>query len=547
VTGTDRKPDLLDRAWNEGGRFVRLMGGRKEVTASSATARPWTSRVVSPSSTSGAARIPTTTSSGPTRLTVKPAASTRPRRALPALVNEHRLCARRKAASGSARYAVTAVPDLSKRSTATTSWPVSRLRTRRVVPRCCRGQQKLMTMSWVVLDRICEERRISDPSFRRQIDSGNRPLRSRAVHFSDAELLEKLREFGLDVDRGRLERLCEGALSAEEVARPLMDDCGFQSDQERVQGEWIWVCLTALWLRWWPDKVCLELLDDKIQAGYAERGDADRAVIWLSAWSDVLRLCDVTGICSINEFDDRFPMTQSLYNWNQDLELELRNAGLNDPAFVRARIEMCSEVLRRFPDEDQLMTENHRRAVAESYSDLGESATADALFESWLADDPRWGFGWIGWAACYHDRAGLPADEGRAEALLRRGYSISEVRDRGVIAEWLQMLCEESGRRAEAREFAREAKQLRNRPRTPVRVGRQAVLEDHADGTDTVRTTTTLTFEGEGLPLDLLPDVLRAATTTAPAEPVPPAKVGRNAPCPCGSARKLKKCCGSVN
>lgn len=404
-----------------------------------------------------------------------------------------------------------------------------------------------MSMSWVVLDRICEQQRISDATYRRQIDSINRPLRCRAVHLSDAELLEKLREFGLVVDRGRLERLCEGALSVEEVAGPLMDGCGFQNDQERMQGEWIWVCLSALWLRWWPEKVCLELLDDKIQAGYAERSSADRAVIWLRAWSDVLRLCDLTGICSVDEFDDLFPMTQSLYNWSQDLELELRNAGLNDPAFVRARIEMCGEALRRFRDQDQLVTENLRRAVAESYAALGEAARADELFESWLADDPRWGFGWIGWAACYQNRGDLPADDGRAEGLLRRGYSISEVRDRDAIAESLQRLCEVSGRRDEAREFAREAKQLRNRPRTTARVGRQAVLEDHADGTGTVRTTTTLSFDGDGLPLDLLTEVLRAAKTAARAEPLPPAKIGRNAPCPCGSGRKFKKCCGSVN
>jgi hypothetical protein len=23
--------------------------------------------------------------------------------------------------------------------------------------------------------------------------------------------------------------------------------------------DWIWICLLALWERWWPDKVCLEL------------------------------------------------------------------------------------------------------------------------------------------------------------------------------------------------------------------------------------------------------------------------------------------------
>src|SRR6266705_776725 len=105
-----------------------------------------------------------------------------------------------------------------------------------------------MKMSWVTLDRICAEEMLSDE-----------------------EILDKLRGFGLDLDRRSLERLCEGALSAEEVAGPLIGRCGFRDDSEWMQGDWIWICLVSLWERWWPDKVCLELLDDKVQVGYRKR------------------------------------------------------------------------------------------------------------------------------------------------------------------------------------------------------------------------------------------------------------------------------------
>ncbi len=69
---------------------------------------------------------------------------------------------------------------------------------------------------------------------------------------------------------------------------------------------------------------------DKIEAGYDElerRGAAGAAAIWLDAWSDVVRLCDLTGIDSIRAFDGRFSMYQSLVNWSQDLEDALWNAG----------------------------------------------------------------------------------------------------------------------------------------------------------------------------------------------------------------------------
>jgi tetratricopeptide (TPR) repeat protein len=402
-----------------------------------------------------------------------------------------------------------------------------------------------MKTSWVTLDRLCAEEMLSDEKIRRLVEDGHRPLRSAAEQLSDEELLDKLRGFGLDLDRRSLERLCDGALSAEEVAGPLIDGCGFRDGSERMQGDWIWICLVSLWERWWPDKVCLELVDDKVQAGYDEREHNESACAsWLGAWSDVLRLCDATGIRSIEEFDDRFPMTQSLYNWSQDLEDALWNGGLRDREMLLARIAVCEEALRRFPGEDQLMTENRRRALAESYFEMGETEKAEGLFRSWLAADPRWGFGWIGWAACYRSRDGRPKNHGRAEELLRRGYSTSGVRDRDAIAEWLQILCEETGRPREAREFGQQARQLRRQP-PPMTVSRKLVLAGQDDEAAVVREAVTVSFGGEGLPLGQLPDAMRALAAKAPAEPVRAAKVERNAPCPCGSGTKFKKCCGS--
>ena len=115
----------------------------------------------------------------------------------------------------------------------------------------------------------------------------------------------------------------------------------------------------------------------------------------------MLRLCDATGIRSIAEFDARFPMTQSLYNWSQDLQNTLWNAGLRDHELLLARIGVCEEALRRFPREDQLMAENCRRALAESYFEAGLTGKAEELYTAWLAADPGWGWGWIGWADCY--------------------------------------------------------------------------------------------------------------------------------------------------
>ena len=411
-----------------------------------------------------------------------------------------------------------------------------------------------MKISWVTLDRFCEEQRGTDDEIGRLIADNNRPLRSSAADLSDEELLEKLGSFGLHFDRDSLEQLCAGAFSAEEVARPLIKSCGFRSDKEQVEGDWIWICLVSLWQRWWPDKVCLELLDDKIQHGYHELEREGVAVVelWLSAWSDILHLCDATGIRSIKEFDDRFPMTQSLYNWSQDLEEALWNAGLHDREVLLARAAVCEEALARFPREDQLMTENRRQALAESYFEVGEAGKAEELFERWLAVDPRWGFGWVAWAVCHCAPIGRdrPKDYVRAEQLLRQGYSTPGVRNREAIAEWLEVVCEQTGHKLEAQAFQREAKNLRrqvDQARSevpPVTISKSFELEDGSDEAVAVRQRTTLEFGGKGLPLDQFPEMTPKAQPTTPGSASHPTKVGRNTPCPCGSGKKFKKCCG---
>jgi preprotein translocase subunit SecA len=107
-----------------------------------------------------------------------------------------------------------------------------------------------------------------------------------------------------------------------------------------------------------------------------------------------------------------------------------------------------------------------------------------------LQADPRWGWGWIGWSDGYGITRTKFKDWQRAEQILREGLAVDRVRDRRDLLERLADVCEEQGRKAEAIELRKQAKR--------------------------------------GV----------AATT------VTKQKIGRNEPCPCGSGKKFKKCCG---
>lgn len=391
-------------------------------------------------------------------------------------------------------------------------------------------------ISWVALDRITERKIASDAKYSGQ--TAGRPLRSHAKLLTDGELLGKLRSFGIDLDRSTLERFCDQAVSAEEIAKPLLDQCTFKNKREELEGDWIWICLAALWQRWFPDKPSFERLDDKMQAGYDLLASGRAAAAcrpWLDAWTDVLRILDKTGFQSISGFDERFRGTQSLFNWIQDLEGELWNAGLEDRQFLTARITVCEEGLRRFRADDDLMTENRRRALAESYYELGETDKAEALYREWLNTDPRWGWGWIGWSDCYRFTRTELRDLNRSERLLREGLSIADVRDRPDLAERLADLYEEQGRDQEAKEFRHQAKRRATAMETTL---------DVSAGGSVLRQKTTITFGDEGLPLSEMSNADAILRGTSSQVTVGRQKVGRNEPCPCGSGKKFKKCCG---
>jgi uncharacterized protein YchJ len=179
------------------------------------------------------------------------------------------------------------------------------------------------------------------------------------------------------------------------------------------------------------------------------------------------------------------------------------------------------------------MVENRRRALAESYFELGEAEKAGTLYRQWLDADPGWG--WIGWSDCYRFTRTERADLNRCEQILREGFAIAEVRDRADIADRLADVCEEQGRDEEAKEFRCQSE----RRATTVEVSQTV-----SSAGKVLRQETQVNFGGAGPPLSELSNVA-VMLREQPPVPVTRQKVGRNEPCPCGSGKKFKKCCGA--
>ena len=394
-----------------------------------------------------------------------------------------------------------------------------------------------MKISFSAVHRMAAMAAAKDPELRRLARSGKVPTIARGKALSDAQLLAKLSSFGVKVDRAWLAEQCRKHTSAEEIARGLYARLP-DSDQE---GDWIWICLTVLWERWFPDLPSFEMLDDKMQRGYerlAANDEAGAAREWLEAWQDVLTFSERLDLRTVESFDERFGGTQSLFNWVQDVPDALWNAGRDDKALWRERIAFCQCFLDQFDTVCDLTIENMRRDVAETHAALGDIDKAEALFREWLRTDPEWGWGWIGWADCYSMGRLGGEDTETAKRILRQGLAVAGVRDRQDLLERLSYLREDSDGE-------------------PLAGDMEQSIEFSPSG-NAGRLKTSVCFDEPSPTLEQLPQVLGKVRASHPPMPGPsdddvPAptirhsrKVGRNAPCPCGSGKKYKKCCGST-
>lgn len=390
-----------------------------------------------------------------------------------------------------------------------------------------------MYMSHMAMNRIVEERAGQDKSYRRDLERNRRPLLSHGRSMPDDELLAKLCELGFDVQRQGIAEVFHNFISAEALSKAMI--AGEEADIPGTDLDWVWIATTCLWERWQPDLPNMEIVDDKMQAGYAalKTDDAVQACrLWLETWRGILDIVDRAKMDSLDEFDDRFGGTQSVFNWVQDLETELHNAGREEPQFFRERIALCEVILDRF-SEGMLPIDNFRAALAQSHFELGERQTGDQLFHAWLEEMPEWGAGWVAWSDCYwlFSKSEFK-DATRAEQILLKGLVLPDVDDRAFLLDRLMLLYEETGRDQEAERVREQIEEMqKSKKATPVRFTSEPihVRQKHDFGED-------------GLPLQSLPNLaqtLRSDGSTVGGKH----KVGRNDSCPCGSGKKFKKCC----
>jgi len=272
---------------------------------------------------------------------------------------------------------------------------------------------------------------------------------------SDEKLVEKLGTFGIGINRDAFQQMVNRFLSAEEIFHWYFDQdhAQLKSDEDE---DWLWICLVVLWERWAPEQPSFEMIDEMMQKGYDKQENdhvEEACEMWLRAWNWIIKIMDKKNLKTIHDFDKKFRGTQSVWNWVQDLEMELWNAGHRNSEFFKARIEFTGDYLKRFPYEDKEVRGNMKRAFADSHFKLGDIKKAESLYEEWLKQDPEWGWGWIGYSDCYWMDWRENRDFEKAEQILKRGLAVPQVEDRDDIIDRLINLYQDSDRPEEAQKW----------------------------------------------------------------------------------------------
>jgi SEC-C motif len=391
-----------------------------------------------------------------------------------------------------------------------------------------------MHISFSALNRLAELRTAELRLRGEPVPKSRGCMLSDALLLSDDQLLQRLRDVGIEQDRVQLQSLVQRHCSAEEIAKEFLKHWRPGPGQDEWTSQWIWFAHTILWERWFPEVPSFERIDDNMQRGYALKDQAAQCERWIGVWDDIVHLREKIQTRSLAEFDDRFGGTQSLFNWIQDFEIALANAALDQDRFYEMRARICSEFLSLFEEADSLIQENTRRAWAESVHALGDEALSESLFRSWLEADPEWGWGWIGWSDLHSCELGSAnVDLVRAEAILQEGLALRQVRNREDIVERLATVYRDQGRTEEALKLERLT--------APAPAGFISIGRRRMKTLPLPSGTGDLPYEGW---TPIPPSRNWGQEKLLPPTNTPREKVGRNDPCPCGSGKKYKRCCG---
>lgn len=295
----------------------------------------------------------------------------------------------------------------------------------------------------------------------------------------------------------------------------------------------------------------------------SKKTDDENAIAdaYLSAWNLLWDSITQAGIRSVGEIRDD-EISWQVCNWAGDAVIALMNANrwqdcINLNEQISAFGWEGDDVELTDPHSGS-MKRNARRDIAECYAELGEAGKSEAKFQEFLLADPFWGWGWIGYLQmlekytpeklnqkCDFTLLQDKADgnnAGQNNTLLHAARLFIEANpvamDTDMIAQMAEIY-QKHGTSEDAAYFVDAYNTARNEPknRAPKKSVPNLDLSKFESLQDLLASKPSSSFDTGFSASATIPAAASATVRKA-------IKIGRNDPCPCGSGKKYKKCCG---
>ena len=191
----------------------------------------------------------------------------------------------------------------------------------------------------------------------------------------------------------------------------------------RYDDDFLGLAACELWKRYCPDIPSVEMLDDWMQEGYDFMMDGKPAQAcdrWLATW-EMIRRCLEPSMRTCGEASSVFTGSQCLFNWVQDLGIELHNAAIHAPRYAADGVQFCEDILAQFVDEDDLFQRNFRTDLGLFHFLAGCSDDGEEVLLSVIRDYPDSAVGYVRLAELLGEgvrRDDKPIDPQRARRLL---------------------------------------------------------------------------------------------------------------------------------
>ena len=276
-------------------------------------------------------------------------------------------------------------------------------------------------------------------------------------------------------------------------------------------------------------------LDRKMQDGYMcslDNKDVEAAKLWREVFIEMKKLFSEFGVDSLAGFDKVFNGQQFVSNWVQDYDDLLHNNIVSVDGEVKARygkekIELL-EFLLGIDVSNDLNHLNNLRSLAETYYLLGEDDKGKEQFEKLISDYPDYVWGYVGYSDQYWRGDSNIDDYVKSVEILVKASEREKLDEKDVLIDRLSDIQNEI--RKIINQIEKEGKREEDKSYDEIRELKK--YEALNDIIDKIRKT------GRAKP------VKQADRLYINQPIVKGPKIGRNEPCPCGSGKKYKKCCG---